>query len=125
MQLRLELEFEVLELQMRDCLDVELVRMNEEAKMRPYNEARDVEYTSAHIKAGRVIMQALRRLVGTERERKKAGGGEVERKQSEERVKGVMEAKKVMAKSKVKQVSPYQQVRSRQGLSIDILSSIG
>ena len=125
MQLRLELEFEVLDLQMRDCLDVELVRMNEEAKMRPYNEARDIEYTSAHIKAGRVIMQALRRLVGTERERKKAGGGEVERKQSEERVKGVMEAKKVMWKSKVKQVSPYQQVRSRQGLSIDILSSIG
>ena len=83
MQLRLELEFEVLNLQMRDCLDVELVRMNEEAKMRPYNETRDIEYTSAHIKAGRVIMQALRRLVGTERERKKAGGGEVERKQSE------------------------------------------
>jgi hypothetical protein len=40
-------------------------------------------------------------------------------------VKGVLEAKKVMARNKVKQVSPYQQVRSRQGLTIDILSSIG
>ena len=90
MQLRLELEFEVLDLQMRDCLDVQLVRMTEDAKMRQYNPARDIEYTSAHIKAGRVIMQALKKLVSVERERKKGGGDELERKQSEEKVKGVI-----------------------------------
>jgi len=59
----LELEFEMLDMQLRDCLDVELVRMNEEALIQPYLAQRDHEYTSAHIKAGRTIMQALKKLV--------------------------------------------------------------
>ena len=50
-------------MQMRECLDVELVRINEENILRPFNDARDHEYTTAHIKAGRTIKQALQRLV--------------------------------------------------------------
>ncbi len=62
-QLRLELEFEVLDMQMRECLDVELVIANEEKILQPYVEDRDHEYSSAHIKAGRTILYALRNLV--------------------------------------------------------------
>ncbi len=63
MQLRLELEFEALDMQRRECLDVEMIRMSEDTRMKPFEEFRDHEYTSANIKAGRKILEALRRLV--------------------------------------------------------------
>ena len=91
-------------MQMRECLDVEIVRINEENVMHKYHQERDQVYTSAHIKAGRTIMTALRRLVAESKVRKEQGGAEVERKASLEKVKGVEEAKKVI---QGKNVNPY------------------
>ena len=77
MQLRLELEFEVLDMQMRECLDLEIVRLNEENVMRPYIKTRDHEFTSAHIKAGRTILSALKNLVTHQKNRKRPEAAEL------------------------------------------------
>lgn len=62
-ELRLELEFENIDAQLADVMDVEMVRISENNLMKSYGEIRDADYTSAHIKAGRKIMQAMKILV--------------------------------------------------------------
>jgi hypothetical protein len=43
-------------------MDVELIRIRENILMRSFSEIRDPDFTSAHIKAGRKILKALKRL---------------------------------------------------------------
>lgn len=61
--LRLELEFETIDVQLREVMDVELLRISENSLIKSFSDVRDAEFTSAHIKAGRKIMQAMKRLV--------------------------------------------------------------
>ncbi len=63
LQFRVELEFEQLESEMREVMDVELIRLMEMRVCQPYIEGKDEEYTTAHMKAGRKILQALRNKV--------------------------------------------------------------
>jgi hypothetical protein len=58
----LELEFENIDEQMHDVMDVEEVRKTESRIKKPYQTRQDENYTSAHIKAGRKIMKALIKL---------------------------------------------------------------
>ena len=59
--LRLELEFEKLSvIEMQEVLDVQMLQYEEQTIMKPYMDARDKHYTTAHLKAGRKILQAIR-----------------------------------------------------------------
>lgn len=60
--LRIELEFENLDQKMQDVMDVEEIKRKESRIKKSYVTKQDEMYTSAHIKAGRKIMQALKRL---------------------------------------------------------------
>ena len=59
--MRLELEFEQFNDDRMQALDVEEVRKKQLKMRKSYNNQQD-EYTSAHIKAGRMILEALKRL---------------------------------------------------------------
>jgi hypothetical protein len=60
--LRLELEFETLDEERKDAMDVEEIKMKEQSIIKGYLHRQDESYTSAHIKAGRKIMAALKRI---------------------------------------------------------------
>lgn len=68
-EFRIELEFEHINDELKDVMDVELLRISENSMMRSYNDIKDADYTSAHIKAGRKIMVAMKRLIETKRTR--------------------------------------------------------
>lgn len=63
MDLRLELEFESIDDDKQDVMDVEEIKRKETGIKKPYLAKRDQTFTTAHIKAGRKIMQGLKRLV--------------------------------------------------------------
>ncbi len=61
MMLRLELEFETLNaVEMREVLDVQTLQFEQEALMKDFASKIDHQYTSAHIKAGRRILKAMK-----------------------------------------------------------------
>jgi hypothetical protein len=60
--LRLELEFETIDEERKDAMDVEEIKSKEQRMMKGYVMHQDESYTSAHVKAGRKIMLALKRL---------------------------------------------------------------
>jgi hypothetical protein len=62
LQLRVELEFETLDEERKDAMDVEEVKMKEQSIIKAYLHRQDESYTSAHIKAGRKILAALKRI---------------------------------------------------------------
>jgi superfamily II RNA helicase len=62
MLLRLELEFENIDNQMLEVLDVEEIKRKESRIKKAFWQQQDDLYTSAHIKAGRKIMQALKKM---------------------------------------------------------------
>jgi hypothetical protein len=62
MELRLEFEFELLEDEKQDVMDVEEIAKKDARIKKPYIGKQDKQFTSAHIKACRKILQALRRL---------------------------------------------------------------
>ena len=62
LQLRLELEFETIDDERKDAMDVEEIKFKEQRMMRGFLNQQDESYTSAHVKAGRKIMAALMRL---------------------------------------------------------------
>lgn len=62
MKLRLELEFEKIDDNMQDVLDVEEIRKKQTRIKSSYVLQQDDGFTSAHIKAGRKIMKAFKRV---------------------------------------------------------------
>ena len=62
LQLRLELEFETIDDERKDAMDVEEIKFKEQRMMKGFVNQQDESYTSAHVKAGRKIMAALMRL---------------------------------------------------------------
>lgn len=62
LQLRLELEFETIDDERKDAMDVEEIKFKEQRMMKDFVNQQDESYTSAHVKAGRKIMAALMRL---------------------------------------------------------------
>ena len=59
--LRLELEFEKLSvIEMQEVLDVQMLQFEEHKLMKPYLTEIDQNFTTAHIKAGRKILQRIR-----------------------------------------------------------------
>lgn len=71
-QMRMELEFEKLDHQKKDIYDVEEMNMVERKVLRGYKSKQDEGFTSAHIKAGRKILQAMHRLRNKKLEREKS-----------------------------------------------------
>jgi hypothetical protein len=51
--LRLELEFETIDEERKDAIDVEEIKFKEQRIMKGYVTQQDESYTSAHVKAGR------------------------------------------------------------------------
>ncbi len=62
LKLRLELEFETLDEERMDAMDVEEVKLQEKSIIKGFLSRQDESYTSAHIKAGRKILTALKRI---------------------------------------------------------------
>lgn len=60
--MRLELEFEQIDEKMKDVMDVEEIRKKETRIKSSYVLLQDDGFTSAHIKAARKIMKAMKRL---------------------------------------------------------------
>jgi hypothetical protein len=63
MDLRLELEFESIDDEKQDVMDVEEIKRKEVSIKKPFLAKRDSTFTTAHLKAGRKIMQGLKRLL--------------------------------------------------------------
>ncbi len=62
MKMRLELEFEKIDDNMQDVMDVEEIRKKQTRIKSSYLLQQDDGFTSAHIKAARKILKALKRL---------------------------------------------------------------
>jgi hypothetical protein len=62
LRLRLELEFEHIDDEKQDVMDVEEIKEKERRQKKSYEAEKDLIYTSAHIKAARRIMTGLKIL---------------------------------------------------------------
>ena len=75
---RLELEFEELDDEKQDVMEVEEIKKKWDSVMKPFLSGQDSSLTSAHLKAGRKILAGLKRLVQSKKQLQAAEQNNVE-----------------------------------------------